>query len=84
MAMDPMDELVEMDRQEKEAHRQTDSVVGCCDPICELVHNGDPGRGLIDSPESNDGWIEAGANAEESFLAEFDDLVSNSLGDIFR
>lgn len=78
-----IDELFEMERQEQEAHQLTDSVVGSCDPICELLHDaGDPGRGLIDSPESADGWVEAGANAEESFLNEFDDLVSDSLGDI--
>lgn len=74
--IDEMDEPRLMDEITLD-FEQRESEVLPFEPDAELRDIGDPGRGMVDHPDEEDGWVEPGPNPEEDGIFEFDDLVSD-------
>jgi len=74
--IDPMDEPRMMDSIQSD-FEQRECALLPFEPDVEMRELGEPGRGKIDHPEGDDGWVEPGPNDEEDAIIDFDNLVAD-------
>lgn len=73
---DPMDDPELMDQIQLDFEERETAVLPF-EPDVEMREDGEPGRGMIDHPEEEDGWVEPGPNPEEDGIFEFDSLIDD-------